>query len=63
MVKFLLNAPTALTQGPAGGVHDVEGSHHHPRVGEFFSDRALKPGEAIHCDDLNVLAPRVGAGG
>ena len=63
MVKFLLNASAALIQGVAGEVYDVEGIHDCPRVGEFFSGCALKPGESIHRDDLNALTPRVGAGG
>ena len=45
-VKFLLNAPTALIQGVASEVHDVEGIHDRPRAGEFFGGGALKPGES-----------------
>ena len=63
MVKFLPNASAALIQGVAGEVYDVEGIHDCPRVGEFFSGGAFEPGESIHRDDLNILAPRVGAGG
>ena len=44
-------------------VHDVEGIHDCPCVGEFFGGGALKPGESIHRDDLNILAPGVGLGG
>ena len=63
MVKFLPGAPAALIQGVAGEVYDVEGVHDRSRVGEFFSGCALEPGESIHRDDLDALAPRVGAGG
>ena len=63
MVEFLLDAPAALIQGVAGEVYDVEGIHDRPCIGEFFSGGALKPGESIHRDDLNVLAPGVGLGG
>ena len=63
VVKFLLNASAALIQGVASQVHDVEGVHDRPCVWEFFSGGALKPGESIHRDDLNILAPGVGAGG
>ena len=63
MVKFLLNAPAALIQGVASQVHDVEGIHDRPCIGEFFSGGALKPGESIHRDDINILAPGVGLGG
>ena len=63
MVKFLPNAPTTLIQGVAGEVYDVEGIHDCGCVWEFFSGGALKPGESIHRYDLDVAAPRVGAGG
>lgn len=63
MVKFLPNAPTALIQSVTGKVYDVEGIHDRPCIGEFFGGGALKPGESIHCNDLDALAPRVGAGG
>ena len=63
MVKFLPGAPSALIQGVAGEVHDVEGVHDRPCVGEFFGGCAFEPGESIHRDDLDALAPRIGAGG
>ena len=63
MVKFLLNAPATLIESITGQVHDVEGVHDRPCAGEFFSGGALKPGESIHRDDLNILAPRIGLGG
>ena len=62
-VKFLLNAPTALIQGVASEVHDVEGIHDRPRAGEFFGGGAFEPGESIHRDELNILTPGVGLGG
>ena len=63
VVKFLLNAPATLIESITGQVHDVEGIHDRPRAGELFSGGALKPGESIHRDDLNILAPRIGLGG
>ena len=60
MVKFLPDAPAALTESIPGQVYDVEGVHDRPCIGEFFSGGALKPGESIHRDDLNILAPGVG---
>ena len=63
MVKFLLDAPSALIQGVAGQVHDVEGVHDRGCAGEFFGGSALEPGESIHSDDLDTLTPRVGLGG
>ena len=63
MVKFLPNASAALIQGVAGEVHDVEGVHDRPCVGEFFGGCAFEPSESIHRDDLDALAPRVGLGG
>ena len=63
MVEFLLNAPTTLIQGVASEMYDVEGVHDCPCVGEFFGGGALEPGESIHSDDLDALAPCVGLGG
>ena len=63
MVKFLLDTPAAFIQGVASQVHDVEGIHDRPCVGEFFSGCAFEPGESIHRDDLNAFAPRVRLGG
>ena len=63
MVKFLPDTPAALIQGVASKAHDVEGIHDRPRAGEFFSGGAFEPGESIHRDDLNILAPRVRLGG
>ena len=63
MVEFLLNAPATLIDSITGEVYDVEGVHDRPRAGEFFGGGALKPGESIHRDDLNILAPGVGLGG
>ena len=63
MVEFLLNAPATLIESITGEVYDVEGVHDCPCVGEFFGGCALKPGESIHRDDLDALAPRVGLGG
>ena len=63
MVKFLPGAPAALIESIPGQVHDVEGVHDRPRAGELFSGGALEPGEAIHRDNLVVLAPRGRLGG
>ena len=63
MVKFLPGAPSALIQGIAGQVHDVEGVHDRGCVWELFGGGALEPGESIHRDNLNALTPRVGLGG
>mgnify|MGYP000922897670 CR=1 FL=1 len=40
----------------------MEGVHDRPCVGEFFGGCAFEPGESIHRDDLDELAPRVGLG-
>ena len=63
VVEFLPDAPATLIESITGQVHDVEGIHNCPCIGELFSGGALKPGESIHRDDLNVAAPRIGAGG
>ena len=62
MVKFLPDAPTTLIQGVTSQVYDVEGIHNRPRAGELFSGSALEPGESIHRDNLDALAPRAGLG-
>ena len=58
-----MDASAALIQGVASQVHDVEGVHDRPCIGEFFSGRAFEPGESIHRNDLDALTPRVRAGG
>ena len=63
MVEFLLDAPAALIESITGEVYDVEGVHDRPRVWELFGGSALEPGESIHRDDLDALAPRIGLGG
>ena len=63
MVKFLLDTPATFIESITGKAHDMEGIHDRPRAGEFFSGGALKPGESIHRDDLNIFAPGVGLGG
>ena len=63
MVKFLLDASAALIESIPGQVHDVEGIHDRPCAGELFGGSALEPGESIHRDDLDALAPRIGLGG
>ena len=63
MVKILPGVAAVLIMSIPGEVHDVEGSHTRPPVGEFFDRGALKAGESIHRDDLNALAPSAGLGG
>ena len=63
MVEFLLDASAAFIESITGQVHDVEGVHDCPRAGEFFGGCALEPGESIHRDNLNALAPRGRLGG
>jgi len=63
MVKFLLDASAAFIESIPGQVHDVEGIHDRPRAGEFFGGGAFEPGESIHRDNLNALAPRGRLGG
>ena len=63
MVKFLPGAPSALIESIPGEVHDVEGVHDRGCVWEFFGGGAFEPGESVHSDDLDVLAPRGRLGG
>ena len=63
MVKLLLNAPATFIESIPGKAHDMEGIHDRSRAGEFFGGCAFEPGESIHRDDLNALAPSVRLGG
>ena len=63
MVKFLLDTSAAFIESIPGQMHDVEGVHDRPCVWEFFGGGALEPGEAIHRDDLDAIAPRGRLGG
>ena len=63
MVKFLPDAPASLIESITGKAHDMEEIHDRPRAGEFFDGGAFEPGESIHRDELDVLAPGVGLGG
>ena len=63
MVKLLPDTPATFIESITGKVHDVEGVHDRPCVWEFFGGGALKTGESIHRDDLNILAPSVRLGG
>ena len=63
MVKLLPDAPATFIESIPGKAHDMEGIHDRSRAGEFFDGCAFEPGESIHRDDLDALAPRVGAGG
>ena len=63
MVKFLLDTSAAFIESIPGQVHDVEGVHDRGCVWEFFGGGALEPGESIHRDDLDALAPRGRLGG
>ena len=63
MVEFLPGASAALVESISGQVHDVEGVHDSGCVWEFFGGGAFEPGESIHRDNLNALAPRGRLGG
>ena len=63
VVEFLPGTSVTLIESITGEVYDVEGVHDCGCVGKFFGGGALKPGEFIHCDDLDAAAPRVGLGG
>ena len=63
VVEFLLDTSAAFIESIAGQVHDVEGVHDRGCVWEFFGGGAFEPGESIHSDDLDALAPRIGLGG
>ncbi len=56
-VDGLLDASAASVEGVAGEADHVEGIHDGGRVGQFFGGGALEPGEPVHRDDLNSVAP------
>jgi hypothetical protein len=56
-VDGLLDTPAALIERVAGQPDDVEGIHHRDRVGEFLGGGGLEAGEAVHRDDLDLVAP------
>src|SRR5690606_32470055 len=43
----------------AGELDDMERVHHLCRIGELFSRCSLEPGEPVHCDDLDLVFPRL----
>src|SRR5262249_30954435 len=54
-----LDASSAFVEGVAGQADDVEGIHDCGRVGEFLGGGGLEPGETVHGDDLDAVAPGV----
>jgi hypothetical protein len=57
-VEVLLDAAAALVQPVTGQPHNVERVHHRDRVGELLGGGGLEPGEPVHGDDIDLLAPR-----
>ena len=62
-VQILLDTPAAAVQCVTGQAYDVEGIHHGHRVGQFLGGGGLEPGEAVHRDDLDPVAPGLPAFG
>ena len=58
-----LDAAAALVERVASQSHDVERVHHRDRVGEFLDGSGLEPGEPVHRDNLDTIAPGLGTGG
>ena len=56
-VDGLLDASPASVEGVAGEADHVEGIHDGGRVGQFLGGGGLEPGEPIHRDDLDSVAP------
>lgn len=59
----LLDPLPAARERFAGKTHDVERVHHGGGVVEFLDRGGLVAGESVHRDDLDPVAPGVGAGG
>jgi hypothetical protein len=53
----LLDAAAALVQSIAAQAHDVERVHHRDRVGQFLAGGGLEPGEPVHRNHLDAVAP------
>lgn len=53
-----LDPTAAPVERVAGQSHHVEGIHHRSRVREFLDGGGLEPGEPVHRDHLDTVAPR-----
>ena len=53
----LLDPASAVVQGVAGQADYVEGVHHRDRVGQLLGGGGLEPGEPVHRDHLDAVAP------
>ena len=62
-VEVLLDAASAVVERVAGETDDVERVHHRDGVGELLGGGGLEPGEPVHRDDLDHVAPRLRAVG
>jgi hypothetical protein len=57
-VDGLLDPASAAIERVPGKADDVERIHHRDRVGEvLFGGGGLEPGESVHRDDLDPVAP------
>ena len=56
-VDDLLDPAAAPVEGVAGEADDVERVHHRDSVGQLLGGGGLEPGEAVHRDDLDPVAP------
>jgi hypothetical protein len=55
----LLDPAAALVEGVTGQAHDMEGIHDRDRVGQFLGGGGLEPGEPVHRDDFDTVAPHI----
>jgi len=62
-VDGLLHPAPAPVQRVAGLPDHLEGIHDRDRVGQHFGGSGLQPGEPVHRDDLDAVAPRLRTGG
>ena len=60
-VEVLLDAAPAPVERVAGEADHVERVHHRDRVGQLLGGGGLEPGEAVHRDHLELVAPGLGA--
>jgi hypothetical protein len=59
----LLDAAAASVQRVTGQTSHVERVHHGDRVGQLLGGGGLEPGEPVHRDHLDLIAPGLGAFG
>lgn len=61
--RVALHPPSAVIEGVAGELDDMEGVHHRDCVGDLFRGGGLESGEPVHRDHIDALPPGRGTFG